>query len=132
MKITKSQLKQIIKEELKSALDELRMSDVERSLENTEDPDEFEQMSLSQAKKMRSPEEKKALKNPKNKDNPYYRQSAQDVTLRKKKKSQANLNEDSASWDLEPEEGIDAADHAIEIIDALKDMIADMFDEEQE
>lgn len=60
-------------------LGELRKSDVERSLEDTAEPDEeFEEVPLS-------PEEKKDLKRPENKDNPYYRHSAREKTLRKKR-----------------------------------------------
>ena len=35
------------------------------------------------------------------------------------------------SRELEPEEGIDAAEHAIEIIEALKDLIREMLEEEE-
>ena len=38
---------------------------------------------------------------------------------------------ESDSRDLKPEEGIDAAEHAIEIVDALKDLISDMRNEEE-
>jgi hypothetical protein len=43
-----------------------------------------------------------------------------------------DLEKESDSRDLKPEEGIDAAEHAIEIVDALKDLIADMMGEEKE
>jgi len=41
------------------------------------------------------------------------------------------MEEDSDSWDLNPEEAADAAEHAIEIIGALKDVIADSDEEEE-
>ena len=34
--------------------------------------------------------------------------------------------------ELEPEEALDAADHAMEIVDALKDLITDMLDKEKD
>jgi len=41
------------------------------------------------------------------------------------------MEEESDSWDLNPEEAADAAEHAIEIIGALKDFIADSDEEEE-
>jgi len=41
------------------------------------------------------------------------------------------MEEDSDSWDLNPEEAADAAEHAIEIIGALKDVISDSDEEEE-
>ena len=39
------------------------------------------------------------------------------------------IEADSDSWDLKPEEAADAAEHAIEIVGALKDVIADSAEE---
>ena len=41
------------------------------------------------------------------------------------------MEEESDSWDLNPEEAADAAEHAIEIIGALKDVISDSGEEEE-
>ena len=41
------------------------------------------------------------------------------------------MEEESDSWDLNPEEAADAAEHAIEIIGALKDVISDSDEEEE-
>ena len=50
----------------------------------------------------------------------------------KEEVEKVDLEKESDSRELEPEEGIDAAEHAIEIIDALKDLISDMMGEEGE
>tara|TARA_R110002074_G_scaffold88233_1_gene194479 strand:- start:1851 stop:2045 length:195 start_codon:yes stop_codon:yes gene_type:complete len=42
------------------------------------------------------------------------------------------MGEESDSWDLEPEEAADAAEHAIEIIGALKDVITDSDEDSDE
>ena len=42
------------------------------------------------------------------------------------------LEKELDSRELEPAEAIDAADHAIEVIDALKDLISDMMGRPEE
>ena len=49
----------------------------------------------------------------------------------KEELEKVELEKESDSQDLKPEEGIDAAEHAIEIMDALKDLISDMRNQEE-
>ena len=50
----------------------------------------------------------------------------------KEELEKVDLEKESDSWDLKPEEGIDAVEHAIETMGALKDLISDMMDDKQE
>ena len=90
MKITKSQLKQIIKEEISKVLDE--------APNNAPDADAFRA---------------------------WLTRASENIT-------EDNSDDEPESRELEPEEGLDAADHAIEIVKALKDLIGDMTGEEDE
>ena len=90
MKITKSQLKQIIKEEVSKVLDE--------TPNNAPDADAFRA---------------------------WLTRASENIT-------EDNSDGEPESRELEPEEGIDAADHAIEIVKALKDLIGDMPDKDKE
>ena len=94
MKITKRQLKQIIKEEISKVLDKVP--------NNTPDADTFRTWPTITSKNITEAED--------NSDD----------------------EKESDSRELAPEEGLDAAEHAIEIIDALKDLISDMMDSDEE
>jgi energy-coupling factor transporter ATP-binding protein EcfA2 len=48
-----------------------------------------------------------------------------------KEEVEKEVEKQSDDRQLKPEEGIDAADHAIEIVDALKDLIRDMLEEQE-
>ena len=90
MKITKTQLKQIIKEEVSKVLDE--------APNNAPDADAFRA---------------------------WLTRASENIT-------EANSDDEPESRELEPEEGLDAADHAIEIVKALKDLISNTLKEVQQ
>lgn len=90
MKITKRQLKQIIKEEISKVLDE--------APNNAPDADAFRAW----------------------------------LTRASKNITEDNSDDEPESRELEPEEGLDAADHAIEIVKALKVLIGDKLDKDDE
>lgn len=92
MKITKSQLRRIIKEEISKVLDE--------APNNAPDADAFRA---------------------------WLTRASDNIT-----EDNSDDKKESDSKELEPEEALDAADHAVEIVDALKDLISNTLKEVQQ